>query len=79
MQETTKDEDSGHYNTFVETDVLKLITKEGRAEFGENFQKVKIEISDGMKKLFLSENEEYITKGIKELKGVKLHYSKLNK
>ena len=41
MQETTKDEDSGHYNTFVESDVLKLITEEGRAEFVENLEKAK--------------------------------------
>ena len=44
MQETTKDEDSGHYNTFVETDVLKLITPEGRAEFAENLENAKEEI-----------------------------------
>ncbi|MDR2878301.1 MAG: hypothetical protein LBV03_00075, partial [Fusobacteriales bacterium] len=33
MQETTKDKDSGHYNIFVEKDVLVLATEKGREDF----------------------------------------------
>ncbi|MCP1226225.1 hemagglutinin repeat-containing protein [Sebaldella sp. S0638] len=38
MQETTKDKDSGHYNTFVESGVLVLATEQGRKDFKENIQ-----------------------------------------
>ncbi|MBP9479502.1 MAG: hemagglutinin repeat-containing protein [Sebaldella sp.] len=36
VQETTKDKDSGHYNTFVESGVIVLATEEGRKNFVEN-------------------------------------------
>ena len=36
MQEITKDKDSGYYNTFVESGVLELTTKEGRDKFKES-------------------------------------------
>ena len=36
VQETTKDKDSGYYNTFVESGVLVLTTKEGRGKFKES-------------------------------------------
>ena len=38
IQETTKDKDSGHYNTFVESRVLVLATEKGREDFKENVQ-----------------------------------------
>ena len=38
MQETTKDKDSGYYNTFVESGVLVLATEKGREDFKESMQ-----------------------------------------
>ena len=38
MQETTKDKDSGYYNTFVESGVLALTTEKGREDFKESVQ-----------------------------------------
>ena len=36
VQETTKDKDTGHFDFFIESDVLALATKEGREQFKEN-------------------------------------------
>ena len=36
VQETTKDKDSGHYNTFVESGVIALATEEGREKFKQS-------------------------------------------
>ena len=44
MQETTKDKDSGHYNTFVESGVLALATKEGREKFKENLETIELKV-----------------------------------
>ena len=50
MQETTKDKDSGHYNTFVESGVLVLATEQGRKDFKESIELAGTEI-DAMKKV----------------------------
>jgi filamentous hemagglutinin len=50
MQETTKDKDSGHYNTFVESGVLALATEQGRKDFKESIELAGTEI-DAMKEV----------------------------
>ncbi|MBP9479660.1 MAG: hemagglutinin repeat-containing protein, partial [Sebaldella sp.] len=56
VQETTKDKDSGHYNTFVEKDILVLATTDGRKELinnlgwaGEELKETYIEVLELLK------------------------------